>query len=1023
MDLFANQKRALDISVNNDFESGIHFHATGTGKSIIGLELINQYNSKYPNKNILWICEQKTILEEQFNIQTLRNKKYDELIERFNYFNFVTKKSTKMIDILNNTNNTNKENIEKTALLLVINRSYLITNKKYENFRFNIDFIIHDECHSITSKTTRDFYEHINSINPQVKIIGFSATPNNQYFPFTKTLSVYSVYHGVCDDVILPPRICWFNRNTAISQKELLERIKELVKSQPYKKIVVWCGIINECINLCKLWQENLGNDYQYFIDTSKTINLKNVGNYKQFYDIKNNGILFCACKHREGSDIPYLDTCVFVDKVKIRTPQSFLQCVGRVLRRDKENMKKYGLVIDCYAKSSMELCQRMNNYLNHDPSVFPWDYTYTKDKTTNISTHNLLLCKTTPKKYQIMQGELVPDAVYDISEITNRFKREIPDNSIYKERLTNELKMLYSKQLIGYLVQAMDILDITRNIPHVTRGSCGSSLTCYLLGISHVDPIQYNISFARFLNSYRNNLPDIDFDFPYNVRDEVFLKLHLKWTGKVARISNHVFYHEKSALREAIRKAGIRKFISKNDLETEIKKLPLETRKEIEKHKKELLDTFKNYSLHCGGIIFYPDGVPNELKLPFSNSSVLDQVILDKREVADEKNFKIDILSSRALAQIYEVNKYRIPSFDDSQPDEKTISMLCSGDNIGITLAESPLMRKALLKIQPKTINDLAVCLAIIRPAAKDSRYNVENGKINKYKAANNIEHGDKLQNENESSVDFSSMFVFDDDGIHFIAKALKCNDDLAEKYRRGFAKNDKEIISELERKIPNPIKRKKLFDKLRNLRKYSFCKSHAYSYAQLVWKVAYMKAHHPIEFWKATLNHCHSSYRKWVHLFEAHKAGVDIFNDKLMKNDTSLFSKKKKEKMDDLGQYEQMRKFGFWNMQRFPFFNDCYFTSYFVNENKIYRFKGIIASNRVLNIENKRVFNKTKKRHYNITEISQVLYIGVSQNKYIEINSVGLMKKRDNIIGIEGTGKMNEDNTTIITKKFEFF
>ena len=56
----------------------------------------------------------------------------------------------------------------------------------------------------------------------------------------------------------------------------------------------------------------------------------------------------------------------------------------------------------------------------------------------------------------------------------------------------------------------------MTRNIPHVTRGSCGSSLVCYLLGISNVDPIKYNITFERFLNDYRDTLPDIDLDFPH---------------------------------------------------------------------------------------------------------------------------------------------------------------------------------------------------------------------------------------------------------------------------------------------------------------------------------------------------------------------------------------------------------------------------------------------------------------------------------------------------------------------------
>ena len=98
----------------------------------------------------------------------------------------------------------------------------------------------------------------------------------------------------------------------------------------------------------------------------------------------------------------------------------------------------------------------------------------------------------------------------------------------------------------------------MTNNIPHVTRGSCGSSLVCYMLGISNVDPVKHNISFARFfLNKYRDSLPDIDIDFPDYLRDEVFLKLELKWPNQVARISNHVHWHDKSALREAIRRIG----------------------------------------------------------------------------------------------------------------------------------------------------------------------------------------------------------------------------------------------------------------------------------------------------------------------------------------------------------------------------------------------------------------------------------------------------------------------------------
>ena len=335
---------------------------------------------------------------------------------------------------------------------------------------------------------------------------------------------------------------------------------------------------------------------------------------------------------------------------------------------------------------------------------------------------------------------------------------------------------LISSKNLICYLIQAIDILKLTENLPHVTRGSCGSSLVCYLLGISHIDPVKYNIKFARFLNEYRNNLPDIDLDFPHNVREEVFLKIQLKWPNKVARISNHVHFHEKSAVRQALRNSGIRKFIGKNDINKEINQLSSEQRQFVMDEKKRLDNTFRCYSLHCGGIVYFSDGIPEDLIINKNKKNLLQQIILDKRDIAKEKNFKIDILSSRALSQCYEINNFNVIDFEDFIYDKKTFEMLHNGDNIGIILGESPLIRKAFIKMKPKNIFELAICLSIIRPAAKDAR-------------------------QVDVTSDFGELndnIIFDDDAIDMIAKDFKISDAEADRYRRGFTKGSKEVISE---------------------------------------------------------------------------------------------------------------------------------------------------------------------------------------------------------------------------------
>ena len=96
---------------------------------------------------------------------------------------------------------------------------------------------------------------------------------------------------------------------------------------------------------------------------------------------------------------------------------------------------------------------------------------------------------------------------------------------------------------------------------------------------------------------------------------------------------------------------------------------------------------------------------------------------------------------------------------------------MLSKGNNIGITLAETPLMRKAFILIKPQSINDIAICLSIIRPSANDSKKDFENGKFNK------------------------KNIIFDDDYIHIISKILDCDEEYADKVRRLLCKKDKKI------------------------------------------------------------------------------------------------------------------------------------------------------------------------------------------------------------------------------------
>ena len=977
--LRSNQLLAVNTSISNDFESGIHFHATGTGKSWIAMNLVAEYNNKYKNNNILWICEKKNILIEQFEHKNIKDRNFNHILKRFNVLNFSENKSSTWFTSVNTAKFWGR------PVLLIINRAFLSSNNNFNKIKLKFDLIIHDECHTI-NKSTQIFYEFIRNQNELIKCIGFTATPNLDFKPYDKILSSYSIYDAFIDNVIVQPKIKWFTYNDVLEYNEIVQIIQKIVNSNDiyYKKIIIWCGMIDLSIDMANLWS-NYFKDYLICIDTSRVIN-EFIG-YKEFCEVESKALLFCANKHREGSDIKNLDCCVFLDKVENRSPKLFIQSIGRVLRYDKNRLKNYGLIIDIRAKNSYTICNNINNYLLLKEDIFPWNYNYEtinfNDKLIKINTLDMIKYRipNSLSEFKDTEKTCFNEREYSINDITNMFIRTIPNDEIYKLRLDYELKLLSEKNLICYLIQALEILEITKKLPHITRGSCGSSLVCYLLGISHIDPVKNNIKFARFLNEYRNNLPDIDLDFPHNLRDEVFLKIQLKWPGKVARISNHVHYHEKSALRQAIRNAGIRKFISKYDIQKEINKMNETDKKFINDEKKRLENTFRCYSLHCGGIVYFSQGIPDNLLLDSNKkTNTLQQIILNKVDIAKDKNFKIDILSSRALSQCYEINNYDIINFEEFIYDEKTFNMLHKGDNIGIILGESPLMKKAFIKIKPKNIHELAICLSIIRPAAKEAR-NVESNSSNSLR---------------DSIDELNDNIIFDDDAIDMIARDFKLTDADADKYRRGFAKGSKEIIEEF-RQLINHLpreKQKEIMRKFSNLSRYGFCKAHAFSYAQLVYKLAYMKANMPYEFWKSTLNNCESSYKKWVHLYEAKLAGIDISTLKIKKNDISIYASNRRKKIEGLTPQQQLQKYGYWNMNNnsIDFFPNCFLKI----DKDNYEFNGIIASHRF------KAYKNEKK---------MMLYIGVQPKKYIQVNIADVKYFTNNFIGIRGKGKPLND------------
>ena len=396
-----NQLAAINRLNNNGLETGIHCQATGSGKTNIILYYIDYVLKNFTNPKIILFTERISILNDLFgdnkekNMEEWKNKGICNLLNTNIIESFIqNQKRKKWKEKLINT---------KEPTLLIINRAYLTSNNGYREIpRNKINIIIHDECHNTGSVQCYDVLTYFKELD--VKIVGFSATPvrsikkdednllkiygNNKNK--LNLLTDYNMINAIDKNLILPPEFFWFeideynkdeideyndnkddNTDTTIKNKDnkdkvsnleinsVLDILDKIVDEMPYKKIIAWCGTIELCKNWKIKFEENYKkkknlSDFKFLIDHSRScLDEQTKKDYDNFRSSDGKTILFCADKHREGSDIPKLDGCIFLDKVKNRSSNVFIQSIGRVLRKCDNPSKVKGFIFDGIAKNN----------------------------------------------------------------------------------------------------------------------------------------------------------------------------------------------------------------------------------------------------------------------------------------------------------------------------------------------------------------------------------------------------------------------------------------------------------------------------------------------------------------------------------------------------------------------------------------------------------------------------------------------------------------------------------------------
>ena len=362
------------------------------------------------------------------------------------------------------------------------------------------------------------------------------------------------------------------------------------------------------------------------------------------------------------------------------------------------------------------------------------------------------------------------------LRELTMKgFEEKIKDGKIvfdkhskqeYVDRINYELETIEKMGYSDYFLIVEDYVNFAKkkNIPvGPGRGSGAGSIVAYLVGITDVDSIEFDLFFERFLNPERVSMPDIDVDFCYNRRDEVIAYMYEKYgQDKVSQIIAFGTLAARAAIRDVGRALGmpyadvdkVAKAVPKDlgvTIKSALKQRELRELYEGAEETRKLVDTAmaiegmpRNITIHAAGLVVTEKPVSSYVPLAISKDAVVTQ--FDMNTVASLGLIKFDFLGLRYLTIVDDTVKAvteKHPDFDIKKipfDDKKTYELLSSGDTLGLFQLESEGMRQVLCELMPSRFDDIIAAIALYRPGPMDSIPKYIEGRHNPDKIKYNI-------------------------------------------------------------------------------------------------------------------------------------------------------------------------------------------------------------------------------------------------------------------------------------------
>ncbi len=481
-------------------------------------------------------------------------------------------------------------------------------------------------------------------------------------------------------------------------------------------------------------------------------------------------------------------------------------------------------------------------------------------------------------------------------------------------DRLRHELGIIHEMGYAGYFLIVQDFTTAARNLGVRVgpgRGSAAGSAVAYSLGITNVDPLEYDLLFERFLNPERVSMPDIDIDFDDRGRAKVIDYVVQKYGREnVCQIITFGTMGAKTALRDVSRVLDIplsradeiAKMIPDGvgvDLDQALSEVP-ELRalqnhedkrtRQLMRYAKVLEGAARHTGVHAAGVIIAPGKVSDYVPISVAKSKG-EQVITTQYDGDWVEKFgllKMDFLGLKTLTVLGDTlrlvkENHGIEIDLDTLPldDEKTFRLFQKGDTVSIFQFESSGMREWLRKLGPTEINDLIAMNALYRPGPMDL--------IPDYIAR---KHGKEKVSYPHPSLEpvlepTYGIPVYQEQVMKMAQVMAGYSLGQADILRRSMGKKKIEIMNKqrvvfVEGAAENGIgeaKANEVFDMMAKFAGYGFNRSHSAAYSLVAYQTAYLKAHFPAEFMAAAMtNDMDKSDKLTGILDEARRMGLGL-------------------------------------------------------------------------------------------------------------------------------------------------